>query len=217
MLYGICGCAVVALEALVVFNWHAPAALTGASVIFEPFFVAIVTAFSYADRRGDWTNGAAWSRVLERAWAVVLIGLIFNLVAALGLESVVTDDPLQKLLGVGVIVVAVSLIFATVFATVAEDAEPWWWLVPRSFGASMALTWQGATFARAFILFGLSTILPFLISLVVQDALDRHHVSQSALWANALMVMLLLPAVQALCTFVYLDALGCEPKRPCGE
>jgi hypothetical protein len=217
MLYVSTGCVVVALEALVVVNWHAPAALTGASVVFEPFFVAIVTAFSYADRCGDLSNGAAWLRVLERAWAVVLIGLIFNLVAGLGMESIVTDDVVQKLLGTAVVVVAVSMIFADVHAMAVEDAEPWWWLVPRSFAASMALTWRGAMFARAVIVFTLATLVPFAASMLLEAGFDRAHVAFSALWANAVMVMLLLPIVQALCTFVYLDALGFEPKRPCGE
>jgi len=213
VLYVLSAAIVIAAQAAVVFMWHNSAALIVASVVTEPFFVAVVTAFTYADVRGDFSTGTTWLRVLERAWAVVLIGLFVDLIAVLGLESIVTADLLQKILGAAVIVVAVSLIFADVHATVVDDAEPWWLLVPRSFGASMAVAWQGATFARAIVLFVLSELLPSLVAGLVQNALDARHVPQAALWSNAIAVVLLLPFVQALCTMVYLDAAGYESKR----
>ena len=201
---------VIAVQALIVFIWRNSASLIIANLLTQPFFVAVVTAFTYADVRGDLSPGATWLRVLERAWAVVLIDLLVDLIGALGLESIVTPDLLQKLLGAAVIVIAVSLVFADVHATVVDDAEPWWLLVPRSFGASMAIAWQGATFARAIVLFVLSQLLPELVVGPVQKVLDAYHVTQSALWSNAVAIVLLLPLVQALCTMVYLDAAGMD-------
>ncbi len=206
---------VIAAEALIVFNWHpkAPLAEYVASVIVEPFFVAIVTAFTYADVRGDLSVGATWSRVLERSWAVLIIGLLVQLIAAIGFQSISATDVFDKLLGAGVIIVAVSLIFADVHATIVDDAEPWWLLVPRSLGASMAVAWQGVAFARALIVFMLAALLPELLTIAVQSVLVTRHIPAPLFWANAVSVLLLLPLVQAFCTLVYLDAIGYEPNR----
>lgn len=214
-LYAIAGLIVVALEALIVFDWHANPVMTTtvASVIIEPFFVTIVSAFTYADVRQDLTLAATWLRVLERSWAVLLIDLLGTLIVIVGLQSLYTADLVQRLLGTVVIVVAVSFVFADVAATVVDNAEPWWLLVPRSLGASVATAWRGTTFTRALLIFAVGTLLRFVITTIAQGALDARHVPLSLVWANAIPVVLLLPVVQALCTYVYLDAIGHESSR----
>ena len=209
------GLVVACLEALIVLRWRAnPDTSTFvASLIVEPFFVAIVNAFTFADARGDLSPSATWSRILERSWAVLLIDLLTTLIAVVGLQSLFTADFFQKLLGSAVLVIAVSMVFADVAAVVVDDAEPWWLLVPRSLGASMAVAWQGVTFARAIIVFALSELLPLPVAAAVQWGLDASHTPHASLWARAITVVLLLPVVQALCTYVYLDAIGHEPKR----
>lgn len=206
---------VIGAEALIVFNWHPkpPLAEYVASVIIEPFFVAIVTAFTYADVRGDLSVAATWLRVLERSWAVLIIGLLVQLITAIGFQSISATDIFDKLLGAGVIIIAVSLIFADVHATVVDDAEPWWLLVPRSLAASITVAWRGIAFARALIVFMLAALLPELVAIAAQSALTKYHVPAALFWANAISVVLLLPLVQAFCTFVYLDAIGYEPNH----
>ncbi len=215
LLYALVGLAVVAAEATVVFNWHT-AQLTAvfiASFIIEPFFLAIVTAFTYAEVRGDLSTGATWLRILERSWAVLIIGLLLDLITIIGLQSIAATDIIDKLLGSGVIIVAISLVFADVYAIAVDDAEPWWLLVPRSLGASMAISWQGVAFGRALIVFGFVELLPSFATSLVQALLEARHVPLALFWANAVSVVLLLPVVQAFCTFVYLDAIGYEPNR----
>lgn len=207
-LYLLTSLIVVGLEGLVVFTWHSAAATPVASVVLEPFFVTIVAAFSYADLRDDWTPSDVWLRVLERSWAVLLIDLLFQLVLALGIESLAVPDLFSRLMGAAVVMIGVSLVFADVAATVTDDAEPWWWLVPRSLGASMAVAWQRVAFARALIVFALLDLFPESVVSIVQPLLAQHHVPQPAYWANAISVILLSPPFQALCTFVYLDAIG---------
>jgi hypothetical protein len=77
----------------------------------------------------------------------------------------------------------------------------------------MVVAWQGATFARAIIVFALSDLLPLTIDEAIQSALAANHTPHAPLWANAITLVLLLPIVQALCTYVYLDAIRYEPKR----
>jgi hypothetical protein len=215
-LYLLTSVAVIGAEALIVFNWHTNAgiAVLIASFVVEPFFIAIVTAFTYADVRGDFSAQATWLRVLERSWAVLIIGLLVDLVAIIGFQSIGAADVFDKLLGAGVIIIAVSLVFADVHATVVDDAEPWWFLVPRSLGASIAVAWQGIAFARALITFMLRVLLPSLLAVLVQNLLEARHAPAPLFWANAVSVLLLLPPVQAFCTLVYLDAIGYEPKHP---
>jgi hypothetical protein len=83
-LYAIAGLVVVGCEALIVSRWHANAvtATTVASVIVEPFFVAIINAFTYADSREDLSLSVTWLRVLERSWAVLLIDLLATLICS---------------------------------------------------------------------------------------------------------------------------------------
>ncbi|MGD0967098.1 MAG: hypothetical protein ABR949_02325 [Candidatus Aquilonibacter sp.] len=214
-MYAVAGLIVVVLEALIVLRWRAnpDTSIFVASLIVEPFFIAIISAFTYADIRGDFSPSATWSRILERSWAVLLIDLLTTLIAAIGLQSLFTADLFQKLLGSVVLVVSISFIFADVAAVVVDDAEPWWLLVPRSLGASMVVAWQGATFARAIIVFALSDLLPLTIDEAIQSALAANHTPHAPLWANAITLVLLLPIVQALCTYVYLDAIRYEPKR----
>jgi hypothetical protein len=206
---------VIAAEAAIVFNWHTATmnAVFIASFIVEPFFLAIVTAFTYADVRGDLSVGATWLRILERSWAVLIIGLLLDLITIIGLQSIIATDLIDKLLGAGVIIVAVSLVFADVHAMVVDDAEPWWLLVPRSLGISMAISWQGVAFARALVVFIVSEVLPSFVTSFVQTLLEARHAPVPIFWANAVSVVLLLPVVQAFCTYVYLDAIGYEPNR----
>jgi hypothetical protein len=216
MLYLLTAVAVIGVEALIVFDWHTkvPLADEVAEAIIEPFFVAIVTAFTYADVRGDLSPGATWLRVLERSWAVLIIGLLTFLISEIGFASISAADAFDKLLGAAVIIIAVSLVFADVHATVIDDADPWWFLVPRSLGVSIAVAWQGVAFARALIAFMLRALLPSLLAALVFSILQTRHVTESFFWANAVSVLLLLAPVQAFCTLVYLDAIGYEPKHP---
>ncbi|HEX8806058.1 MAG TPA: hypothetical protein VF741_03870, partial [Candidatus Aquilonibacter sp.] len=103
LLYALVGLVVVGAEALVVFNWRTTqlTAVFIASFIIEPFFLAIVTAFSYAEVRGDLSTAATWLRILERSWAVLIIGLLLDLVTIIGLQSIAATDIFDKLLGAG--------------------------------------------------------------------------------------------------------------------
>jgi hypothetical protein len=183
----------------------------------EPIFVTVVSAFTYADLRGDLAVGAVWSRVLERTWAVIVIDLVVNIVTDLGMQSLASADAVARILSVGVLIVGISFVFADVYAVVTEDPEPWPLLPLRALGSSMRATWQGLTFARAMLVFAVSAPLAELATTVIRFELARAGISQPDLWAQAPVVVLLLPFVQCFATFVYLDAAGYEPNHPCGE
>jgi len=205
----------VAIEAVIIYAWQAKPAQLVADAVVQPLFVIVVTAFSFGDLSGDGA-AALWARVLERLWAVLLIDLLVVLIAAFGLGGIIAPDIGSRVLGTGLIVIAISFIFADVYATVADDV-PWWLLVPRSFAASMIATWRGLTFTRAMVVFALGDLLPAPIAALAQSYLQSLHVAHADFWSTAVPVMLLLPVVQAFSTFVFLDAIGYTAKHPCGE
>ena len=200
-----------------VYSWHTSAALPTAALAFEPIFVAVVTGFAYGDLRNDASTGSIWARILERAWAVIVVDFIVNFVTELGMQSLASADLVARILSVGVLIVSISFVFADVHAVVTDDADPWPLLPLRALGASMASAWQGLTFARATIVFALSGPLAEFATSAIRFELARSGVAQPDLWAQAPIVVLLLPFVQTFATFVYLDACGVEPNRSCGE
>ncbi len=208
-------CVSVALQAAIVYLWHAKNAVLVANFIVPPLFVAIVNAFTFADLDGE-TTADTWLRILERSWAVLIVDLLLTFLVIVGFVYLESDDFFARALGAVMIVLYVSMIFADVHATTGE-AEPWWLLIPRSFGASMAAAWQRAAFSRAMICFVAITLLPTAIVYGLEAAFGQRHVPHADLWANAVTVALALPPTQAFCALVYLDAIGYESKRSCGE
>jgi hypothetical protein len=215
LLYAAVGCAAVALQAAIVYLWHAKDAFLVALSIVPPFFVTIVNGFTFADVASEET-AATWLRVLERSWAVLIVDLLLQLLADVEFSQIDSGDLLLQILGSFTLVLNVSLVFADVHATIG-DADPWWLLVPRSFAASMAAAWQRAAFTRAMICFAVLTLLPSLIDVILADAFGQRHIAHPDLWASALVLILALPPTQAFCTLVYLDAIGYESKRSCGK
>jgi hypothetical protein len=215
LLYVAIGCAAVALQAAIVYLWHAKDALVVASFIVPPFFVTIANAFTFADVAGE-ERAATWLRILERSWAVLIVDLLLQLLAVVELTQIGSGDLLLQILGSFTLVLNVSLVFSDVHATIG-DADPWWLLVPRSLAASMAVAWQRAAFTRAIICFAVLTLLPSFIDAVLAHAFGQRHIAHADLWASAVVLVLATPPTQAFCTLVYLDAIGYESKRSCGE
>jgi hypothetical protein len=66
------------------------------------------------------------------------------------------------------------------------------------------------------IVFAINGLLPSLIAATLQATFEQHHLVHADLWANAF-TNLLIPAFQGFCALVYLDAIGYESNRSCGE
>jgi hypothetical protein len=205
--YFLTACAITVAQIVVVYLWHARDASLIAITVAPPFFVTIVNAFTFADC-SDEQPQATWLRVLERSWAVLVIDVLLSFVGGIGFGSIVSPLLIDRILGTGILVIFVSLVFADVHATVG-NAEPWWLIVPRSLVGSMAVAWQGTMFARAMIVFAVSVLLPSLVESLLQGAFILHHAQYPDLWASAA-TNLLIPFVQAFTALIYLDAIKHE-------
>jgi|GEM_PF-5836779 len=214
LIYGLATVVTGAAEAAIVYLWQGKGATLIAATIVPPFFVTIINAFTFADESGE-LPAATWSRVLERSWAVLVVDILLQFMTTAAFGSIVSPSLVDRILGAAVFVIFVALTFADVHATVGS-AEPWWLLVPRSLSASMTVAWHAATVSRTLIAFTVVTLVPTLVESLLFGTFDQSHVHHADLWASAV-TNILLPIVQAFCALVYLDAVGYESNRSCGE
>jgi hypothetical protein len=176
--------------------------------------VALVNAVSFADAGGTMSPAAMWSRALERCWAVILISLGLDLTLIVGLASIDASDIFDRVGGSVLLVLCVALVYADVDAIVSED--PWWLQIPGALARSASVAWRGNGFTRALLVFVCETFLVGGAAFGLKAGFARAGLMHPDVWASGLSTVLFLPPLQAFATFVYLDAIGYEPKRPCG-
>ncbi len=179
------------------------AAWQAASEILGGFFVAVVSSAVFAEASEAGAAGM-WGRVLERSWAVIIISLATDISADVGLTGLAQTGIADKLLAASVILITVSLTFASVDAVVSADA--WWFVLPAAISRSMTISWRGDVFARALLAFVVGNIGVLGLFRLLEPALARTHAAFPVLLASGLSTVLLLPLVQTFATIVYLDA-----------
>jgi hypothetical protein len=194
--------------------WKSQQALTIFGEVFGGIFTAIVTATAFGDV-ALLDRKAVAERALERSWAIILLGFGIDLFAFVGLIGLQAHNVVDTLLASGILLMSATLMFAPVDATISDDA--WWWILPSSIVRSISVAWKAPAFSRALIVLALGEVAPYLLLDPLQRLVTVLHLSQPGLWASGLVTALLVPPVQTLATFAYLDAIGYEPKRTCSE
>jgi hypothetical protein len=165
----------------------------GESIIL-PVLTTIVYAFASADAKpGGPAAGQAWERVLERAWAVIVIDFLYALVVGTGMDASLRSSPAGVLTAVVSLSLGVFLIFADASATL-DDGIAVWWIVPVSLLRSIAVTLRAPVFSRALVIFSLQLLVYVLASLV------------AAPWAQIVLNSAAVPPIAALTALVYRDA-----------
>lgn len=192
----------IALQGAIVAFWRAPQALFFANLIVAPILQTVVYAFTAADLSEERDHAWAWGRVLERAWAVIVIDFLLWFVNVSALQT--GDGILSFLVASFYMLVGATLLFSDVSATI-DDEESLLLLIPRSFVRSIAATWQSGIIWQALALYFLGVLLS-LGSLGLQVQFDSLHIPQAAFWANIPLGTLLTPPLSALTALVYLNA-----------
>lgn len=208
-LFGIAGGMAIALQALVVVVWRTPHGLVLADAIVSPIFVTLVYAFVAADAAADATDEPVstklvWERILERAWAVIVIDFIINEVTSAGLIASLSTDSLDLIFGMLVLVLSALLVFADTSATLDNDLTAWS-VVPRAFVRSITIAWNRRTFARVLAIFAIE-FLVFTVGLGLQGLFAARHLVDAAFWANVPLGAIATPPIAALTVLVYRDA-----------
>ncbi len=171
--------------------------------MLPPLLTTLVYAFVWSDSDEEpHANAATWERVLERAWAVIVIDLIFTILVGTGLRGIVTQDPLEIGIGIVILLLAAQLVFADTSATV--DEMPVWWLVPGALWRSLR-TARGGVYLRAIAILALS-LLSFLAQEPLFDWMQAMHVVNAEFWSEVPLNAITVPPIAALTALVYRDA-----------
>jgi hypothetical protein len=202
-LYAAATAVVIGAQALIVFVWRIPHGLDYSGFVLPPILTTLVYAFVWSDSdEAPQTAGSTWERVLERAWAVIVIDLLFSILVNTGLHGIALQDPIDVVLGIVILVVAVPLVFADTSATV--DEMPVWWLLPGAFWRSLRAA-RGTVYLRAVAILALG-----LLALFAQQPLFdwMHHaeIANAEFWAAVPLNAITVTPIAALTALVYRDA-----------
>jgi hypothetical protein len=206
----------VVLQGVVVYAWRGPTdlMLTFITVTIGAMLNAVVIGITQVDVDAA-TLKLGMERVLERSWAVLVINFIFYYVASFGFAMLSTNEILDRILSIPLLLIAASLVFAQTVAVTIND-ERWWLVIPQSFGTSSRVAWSGAVMWRAIALF-LVQIVPAFGEGALSGILTKAHVEQPLFWASQPLEAIWTVPVYVLITLVFFDAIGYEPKRSCDE
>jgi len=202
------------VQALLELVFHVPHGTDVGNAIVQPMLVTLVYAFVWIDARDEESPPmTAWERLLERAWAVIVIDFLFGQVAGLALALAIAPDPVFVVLGILGCALSALLIFADASATVDDDATAWT-LIPKSVVKSVATAWHAVTFSRALAIFSIQ-LLFFAIESGLTDLLTNAHAADPAFWGFVPLSVLVTPAFAAVTAVVYCDATA--PEKQAGS
>jgi hypothetical protein len=202
-LYAAATACVIGAQALVVFVWRLPHGLDYSGFVLPPLLTTLVYAFVWSDSDdAPQTAAATCERALERAWAVIVIDLIFTILVDTGLRGIVTEDPIEIGIGIVILLLAAQLVFADTSATV--DEMPVWWLVPGALWRSLRIA-RGVVYLRAIAILALG-LLSFLAQEPLFDWMQAMHVANAEFWAEVPLNAITVAPIAALTALVYRDA-----------
>jgi hypothetical protein len=207
-LYAAVVTAAILLEALVVFSGRFAAGFAIANDLVVPIVVAIAYAFTAADAAANRDARSVWLRILERAWAVIVIDFVLDFITESAIASVKQGGLLDLLMGSLTQLLAATLVFVDV-AAVLDDDDNWLLLVPRAFGRGIALAWQPGNLWRCFVIYSLQFVV-FAIGVAVLALFERFGIRGGTFWAFLALGTVLAPPISAFTVLVYFDAAGID-------
>ncbi|HLI96465.1 MAG TPA: hypothetical protein VKT72_10320 [Candidatus Baltobacteraceae bacterium] len=207
MLYLLVCAVVFALQAVFVTFVHVKLAELYAELLGPPLVITAVTVFVSADATGTLSLAQRWERVLERAWAIIIIDVGLSFVNASGLQTVQAGDALDVVFGFLTLLLSGMLLYAEPFAAIEKDTQTLT-IVPFAILRSMMLAW--VNMSRVFALLAVQIALDIAVLLAEQGAL--HAGIDARLWVDLLMQTLLAAPLAALYTVAYLDTVSQEKR-----
>jgi hypothetical protein len=209
LVYGACIIVLFALELLATYARPSTISSAIAPFVLAPIFATIVYAYTLGDVDATLHGRGLWLRVLERAWAVIVIDDAIG-IAAQNTIVPASLDLTSEIVAVLMLFLMALLTFADVHAVADPNAEPWWMLVPRAVRGSVAATLMLGVLSRAMLLVAAGLLVSAAAAAAVAG-LGALHVAHAVFWGNELL-LLLAPPLNALTAFVYLDAVGYEAR-----
>lgn len=207
MLY-LATCAVVfgAQVAFVAYS-HVKMADFYAGLIGTPLVIVVVTVFAGADATNTLTLAQRWERILERAWAIILLDVGLSFVQISGIETMLSggSNAGDTIMGFLTLLLSAMLVYAEPFTALERDAQMLT-LLPFAILRSMMLGW--VNLSRIFSLFAVQIAIIIGSILVHQGATKLH--AGAATWIDLAFGTLLSAPLAVLFTVAYLDTLTQE-------
>lgn len=181
-LYFIAASVTIALESGIVELWRVPQSLEFANDAITPILVTLVYAFTAADAlEQNEPNTSIWARVLERAWAVILIDFVVTIFFEGGLGLLSSGSVLGPLIGTLLLLITATLLFADLIATI-DDRIGHIFLIPRAILRSIVIALHPRTILNVMILFSAQLIVGYMFNELYRG-LRIEHVPHPLLWS----------------------------------
>ncbi len=180
-----------------------------ASLIGPPLVIAVVGVYVGADATENLPAASErWSRILERAWAIIVLDVALSLlsVAAFVSISVAAPGVANIVLSLLLMIFSAMLIYAEPFLCV-QDGISAVALLPLAILRSMMLAWTNMS--RIFSLFAVQLAVQIAILYAVQWA-GAQGMRQPQAWIGLSLGTLATAPLAALFTVAYLETLAQE-------
>lgn len=180
-----------------------------AGLIGSPLVTVVVTVFVGADATGTLTIAQRWERIVERAWAIVIldVGLSFVQTSGLGTMLAGSSDAGDIIMGFLTLVLSAMLVYAEPFTALEKDAQPLT-LLPFAILRSMMLAW--VNLSRVFSLFAVQVAV--IIATLLLDQAAKSSGFNVTLWVDLPFGAFITAPLAALFTVAYLDTLTQEKR-----
>jgi hypothetical protein len=189
---------------LIVFVFRVPHGIEYSAFVLPPLLVTLVYAFVWADSDPDpQPASATWERVLERAWAVIVIDLFVSLVQGQGVAGIASSDPFEIVFGIAILLLTAPIIFVDVSATV--DNLPVWWILPGAFWRGVRAVRSRPAFLRAIAIIAIG-LLVFLGEVHLFDWMHHAGIANADFWSHVPVDTIGAVPIAALTALVYRDA-----------
>jgi len=200
--------AVLAVEAAFVLFVHVRGAALYPQLIAQPLLIAVTTVFIAGDATSTLTMEQRWHRILERAWAIIIVDMGILFVASSGLftaqAGATSADGTNLLYGILTVLLAGMLVYAEPFIMLEKDVQTLT-LVPFSILRSMMLAW--VNISRIFALLAVSIGITLVTILI-----ERGAGAGARVWIEMIVSTVCTAPLAALYTIAYLDTVSQERR-----
>lgn len=173
----------------------------------EPLIIVVVTVYAGSDARGVMPSAAErWSRIVERAWAIIVVDVALSLVTGVGIQVMQSGDARDILTGTLVLFLAAMLVYAEPFICLEDNVQALT-LVPFAILRSMMLAW--VNMSRILLLFALQLAVS-IVDVGLEQEAGRWF--GTAVWTAIAYWGIVNVPLAALFVVAYLDTLSQERK-----
>jgi hypothetical protein len=207
-LYLLTASAVFGLQAAFVVFVHVKFADLYAGFIGGPLIITVVTVFAGADATKTLTAAQRWERILERAWAIILLDVGLTFVQGSGIGTMLAGlgssaDAGYIVMGFLTLVLTAMLVYAEPFIALEQNVQMLV-LLPFAIFRSMMLAWVNVS--RVFSLFAVQLAVAIAAIYLHQWTLKTG----ASVWADLAFATVCEVPLAALYTVAYLDTLSQE-------